>query len=236
MSSRTYRNERRNIKNKDPIGDISNVYGFGPKTIIELKTNYNINNIRTLRSYVRKLPDIVSRTQRVGLRYHNRTNKKIPRTEATKHVKFIKKHLPRAVIAGSYIREVKKVGDLDIIIMKDLNAAVEKLKKANYIIEDLVYGDQKYSGIVCIPRTEKYRKIDIIETTKSEMPFALLYFTGDYIQNITMRQKAKKMGYILNHKGIMYNKTKKYVKGIKTEKDIFKFLEMKYLTPRERSH
>lgn len=228
--------ERENIKNKDDITHIRNVYGFGHKKILELKTNYNIRDIKSLRSYVRKIPDIVSRTQRIGLQYHNKTNKKISRDEATKHVKIIKKHLPKAVIAGSYRREVKQVGDIDIIITSDITSAVNKLKKAKYIVEDLVMGEQKYSGIVCIPRTEKYRKIDIIQTNKEEFPFTLLYFTGDYVQNIKMRQRAKKMKYTLNHKGIMSIKTKKYIKGIKNEKDIFKFLKMDYQSPKERSH
>lgn len=233
---RSYKLERRNIKNIDNIHNIRNVYGFGNKKISELKINYNIRDIKSLRSYVRKMPDIVSRTQRIGLQYHNRTNKKISRAEAMKHVKIIKKHLPRAVIAGSYRREVKNIGDIDIIITSDITAAVNKLKKAKYIIEDLVYGEKKYSGIVCIPKNEKYRKIDIIQTTREEFPFTLLYFTGDYVQNIKMRQKAKKMKYTLNHKGIMPIKTKKYIKGLKTEKDIFKFLKMDYQSPKERTH
>ena len=42
---RAYQLERKNIKNKDDITHIRNVYGFGHKKILELKTNYNIRDI-----------------------------------------------------------------------------------------------------------------------------------------------------------------------------------------------
>jgi DNA polymerase/3'-5' exonuclease PolX len=46
-----------------------------------------------------------------------------------------------------------------------------------------------------------------------------------------MRNKAKKMGYKLNeHKIIDINNNNKSF-NIKTEKDIFEFLDMKYIEP-----
>jgi DNA polymerase/3'-5' exonuclease PolX len=215
---------------------IREVYGIGAKKAEELRKNYNVRSVSTLRKLVRKIPTIVNESQKIGLKYHNRIIKKIPYKEITKHVKFIHKHLPRATIAGSYRREDKMVNDIDVLIMSDLKVAVNKLQEKKYIVAILVYGEEKFSGIVQLPNTTNFRRIDIIRTTKEEKPFALLYFTGDFVQNIVMRTKAKKMKYILSQHGLKSIKTGKYVKGIKTERDIFNFLKLPYKSPKERSH
>ena len=91
------------------MNDIREVYGIGHKKANDLKRFYNIKTVRSLRLHIKKIPDIVTETQRTGLKYHNRIIPAMSRREATKHVNFIKKHLPAAIIAGSYRRELKKV-------------------------------------------------------------------------------------------------------------------------------
>ena len=112
----------------------------------------------------------------------------------------------------------------------------DKLIHKKYIVAVLCEGKEKFSGIAKIPKTSNYRRIDIIRTTKAEKPFALLYFTGDFVQNISMRQKAKKMKYKLTQHSLENIKTGKPVKGIKSEKDIFDFLKIPYKSPEDRSH
>ena len=63
-----------------------------------------------------------------------------------------------------------------------------------------------------------------------------MYFTGDVVQNIHMRQKAKHMKYSLSQHGLKNLKNGNMVKGIKTEKDIFDFLKIPYKTPENRTH
>lgn len=218
------------------MSDIRDVYGIGTKKANDLKRFYNIRSVRTLRAYVKKIPDIVTDSQRIGLKYHNRIKSGLSYKDATKHVNFIKKHIPRSIPAGSYRREMKRVNDIDILITGSLKNAINILKKKKYIIADLGYGETKFSGIAKLPRTNSTVRIDIIKTTKEEMPFTLLYFTGDFVQNINMRKKAKRMKYSLSQHGLKNLKTNKMVKGIKTEKDIFSFLRMKYKEPNERSH
>lgn len=216
--------------------DVREIYGIGSKKASELKKNYNIRTIYALRKYVRKIPDIISGSQRVGLRYHDQISTYISKTEADKHVRFIQKNLPNAIIAGSYRRGAKKIGDIDVLITGDLNKAVNTLIEKKYIVATLASGEEKFSGVTKLPGVTSYRRIDIIKTTKEEKPFALLYFTGDFVQNISMRQKAKKMKYSLSQHGLKNIKTGKMVKSIKTEKDIFKFLNIPYVDPANRSH
>ena len=214
--------------------ELRQIYGIGRKKEAELKKIYNIRSVYALRKYVRKIPDIITEQQRVGLRYYDKINTKITKKEMDKHIAFITKVVPDAVVAGSYRRDEKKIGDIDIITMKDISKIVSKLRENGYIVADLIMGDSKYSGI-CKLQTS-YRRLDIIRTTKEEFPFALLYFTGDFIQNINMRQTAKKRGYTLSQNGLKNIKTDKPVKGLKTERDIFKFLEMPYKEPHQRSN
>jgi DNA polymerase/3'-5' exonuclease PolX len=218
------------------MSDVRDIYGIGSKKANQLRKHYNIRTIYSLRKYVRKIPDIITDVQRTGLKYHDKINKYISYAEAGKHVDFILNNINGAVIAGSYRRKSKKIGDIDILITDDLKKTVNKLENKNYIVEILSIGDEKFSGIAKLPNTTSYRRIDIIKTTTEEKPFALLYFTGDFVQNIYMRQKAKKMNYSMSQYGITNIKTGKMVKNIKSEKDIFNFLKIPYKNPEDRTH
>ena len=79
------------------------------------------------------------------------------------------------------------------------------------------------------------RHLDIVETTKEDYPFAILYFTGSGPFNVKMRKNALDKGYSINEYAMTIKKTKERVDHIfKTEQDIFTFLEMDYRSPVER--
>jgi DNA polymerase/3'-5' exonuclease PolX len=218
------------------MGDVRDIYGIGSKKANELRKYYNIGTVYSLRKYVRKIPDIITDAQRAGLKYHDRINNCVKYEEAERHANFITNNIPGAIIAGSYRRKAKMIGDIDVLVTGELKKAVGKLTAKNYIVSVLAVGDEKFSGIAKLPGTTSYRRIDIVRTTKEEKPFALLYFTGDFVQNISMRQKAKKMKFSLSQHGLKNMKTGRMVKGIKNEKDIFKYLKIQYKDPDERSH
>jgi DNA polymerase/3'-5' exonuclease PolX len=218
------------------MSDISNVYGIGVKKANELKTHYNIRTVRSLRSHVRKLPDIVSDVQRLSLKYHDKVVRHVTLKEAERHVRFITKRISNARIAGSIRRRERKIGDIDVVVTSTIKHAVNTLTKAKYIIASLAVGLEKFSGIVRLPGTTSYRRIDIVKTTRAELPFTMLYFTGDYVQNISMRQKAKRMGYSLSQHGLKNLKSGRFATKLKTEMDIFKFLGIDYKEPEERKH
>ena len=78
----------------------------------------------------------------------------------------------------------------------------------------------------------KIRRIDIRLIPMVSYWPALLYFTGSYDLNQTMRLNAKKLGYKLNEYGL-YNEKGKMFK-VNSEKDIFDLLGMEYITPDKR--
>ena len=92
-----------------------------------------------------------------------------------------------------------------------------------------------------------HRRIDIMYTKPSEYPFAILYFTGSGGFNSMMRGVALTKGYSMNEYTLTDKKTKKPLdkkiikskigkESFETERDIFKFLDMKYLKPEDRNH
>ena len=108
------------------------------------------------------------------------------------------------------------------------------MKEQNYLIEILAEGEKKFMGIVRLGRNIA-RRLDIIITPVEEYPYTILYFTGSDEHNIKMRKKALKMGYSLNEHGIKRMKENvPIVPIIKTEEDIFSFLEITYILPKER--
>lgn len=86
--------------------------------------------------------------------------------------------------------------------------------KAAYMVDGFVHVD-----FMCIE-------------TKS-WPFALLHFTGSKGTNIEMRRRANQLGYTLNQYGLIDSEGN-MLEGIKTEKDIFDFLQLPFKQPWDR--
>ena len=115
------------------------------------------------------------------------------------------------------------------------------------MIDELSRGKTQFMGIVCLDNSNnrtcnRFAKIDIHFTPMEWYPFQLLYFSsGEYFSR-DIRQISKKKGYKLSDKNITaidihhpLDKNKIKIKNkIKTEKDIFDFLNIKYISPNKR--
>jgi DNA polymerase/3'-5' exonuclease PolX len=91
-------------------------------------------------------------------------------------------------------------------------------------------GKTKYMGICNLNGI--LRRIDIRFIPYESFYPAILYFTGSKDLNTKMRQLARINGWILNEYGL-FDKNKKMMK-VSSEKDIFDYLEMNYLSPDKR--
>ncbi len=79
---------------------------------------------------------------------------------------------------------------------------------------------------------KKVYKLDAFRTnTDAQIPM-LLYSTGSKEFNVIMRSKAKKLGYLLNQKGLYKDGVQ--VPNLHTEEDYFNILQMVYKEPKER--
>jgi len=207
--------------------NVRDIYGISHKQAVDLKKFYNIRNVNTLRAYVRKIPHIISKAQYVGVKYHDKIHPHITLQEAKYHVDYIKKHIPDAIAVGPFRREEKKIREITIITTRNLENSIKKINP----IQILSTEDDVVNIIIKVRNI--FRRIELIRVTREEKPFALLYHTGDYVQNVNMHRKAKRMGYDLSSTGLV-QKNKNIL--LPTERDIFDFLRISYKEPNERSH
>ena len=81
------------------------------------------------------------------------------------------------------------------------------------------------------------RKIDLVFITKEELPWYLLYFGSDLSFSRKIRDYASKIGFKLNEKGLHSKKTNRRIDfNPKTEKEIFKYLGLEYIKPKDRPY
>ena len=155
-------------------------------------------------------------------------------------------------LVGSYRRKAESSGDIDILLTtsdisegkKLMTSFVKELLKTDNLSSDLVFssGTTKFMGLGKIENY--YRHIDIFYYSEREYPFAILFATGSGQFNIEMRADAIKKGYSLSEKELIYrNGTKitseEYIEKIGKEypleeMDIFNFLKLKYIEPKNR--
>ena len=224
----------------DPRDALLKVHGIGPKRANEL-VKMGINTIDELK----EKKEYLNEKQKIGLRYYDELNQPIPREEIVKHEKhlktFLKKTDPNAelTISGSYRRNKAESGDIDVLLKADKKETytkfIKKLVNQGYLIEELALGSKKYNGICRLGQNGSGRRIDIMYTTPSEYPFAILYFTGSGDFNQVMRKEVNQKGFTMNEYGIKSSETGKKVDyEFSVEKDIFDFLDMGYVEPWQR--
>ena len=246
-----------NSPSANAIKTFTNIYGIGPAKIKALIAK-KIMTIEQLRKALEEDPKLLNNKQKMGLRHYEDLNERIPRSEITTFnrnmLKLLKDNYNDDIsmtITGSYRRGAKNSGDIDMLITsrkyegKALDMVLKLLNDRQIICENLAKGKKKFMGVIRVTPDSKSRHLDIIETTPSDYPYAILYFTGSAQHNIKMRRKALTLGYSLNEYDMTIKGTKTRVPAEKirekigkdeceTEEDIFKFLDMKYKDPKKR--
>ncbi len=230
---------------KNPMNLFTQIYGIGPKKAKQLIEG-GITTIAELRENENKLND----TQKIGLKYFEPLQKRIPRDEIEdfnkEFDKIFKEVAPEGSkyqIVGSYRRGAKTSGDIDVIITNDQNNVsvfndfLDKLIKEKVVTEVLTRGKTKSLTIGEIHGSIP-RRLDFLYTAPKEYSFATLYFTGSKAFNIVMRQRALDVGLTLNEHGLFKMTAGKKGEAVDidfpTEESIFEFLGMKYKEPKQR--
>ena len=221
--------------------NLSNLYGVGPVKIIELMKN--VESFEELKTK----PELLNDKQKIGLQYYDDMLQRIPMSEGKKHYSIINKIFNKTYsniefeLVGSYRRKNIDMGDIDILIKNrpdlELKNLINELKSSDYIIETLANGKNKFMGLCKIAPELPARRIDILIADPSYYYFALLYFTGSYQFNIYMRRVALQKKLSLTEYGFK-DKNKKIIDttaDIKSEKDIFEYLEIPYVLPENRN-
>jgi DNA polymerase/3'-5' exonuclease PolX len=225
--------------NLDIYEALLKVHGVGPVKAKELVKG-GIKSISELRENQHLLNDV----QKMGLKYYEDGNERIPRAEMEHHEYTLKRLLPNTcegVIVGSYRRKAETSGDIDMLIRykgvhhKDTFISfVNTLKATGYLTDILALGEKKCMAYVALPG-KKARRLDLLVTPTSQFAYSILYFTGSDTFNVAFRSHCLSRGYTLNEHTMKPTGAAPPPPPMKTEEDIFRFMGVKYVAPELRT-
>ena len=235
-----------NDQNMEILTSLMTIHGIGPAKAKSLVEDHHINSIEDLE----KNQDLLNEKQKIGLKYVRDFQERIPRKEMDVHKTLLSKSIKSIdnnfefEITGSYRRMAVSSGDIDILIThKDdpenveqlFKGVIDVLKREGYITDVFAEGGKKCLAVCKLKRYKKFRRIDLLYTNKREYPFAVLYFTGDASFNVNMRSYCLSKGLSLSEHGFKDEKTGKIIEtGIENEKDIFGYVGLEYVEPKDR--
>uniref|UniRef100_A0A4W2DXT9 DNA polymerase n=1 Tax=Bos indicus x Bos taurus TaxID=30522 RepID=A0A4W2DXT9_BOBOX len=238
------------------INFLTRVSGIGPSAA----RKFVDEGIKTLED-LRKNEDKLNHHQRIGLKYFEDFEKRIPREEMLQMQDIVLSEVKKvdseyiATVCGSFRRGAESSGDMDVLLThpsftsesakqpKLLHRVVEQLQKVRFITDTLSKGETKFMGVCQLPskNDEKeypHRRIDIRLIPKDQYYCGVLYFTGSDIFNKNMRAHALEKGFTINE----YTIRPLGVTGVAgeplpvdSEKDIFDYIQWKYREPKDRS-
>lgn len=240
-------------KHLEYVEELMKIFGIGRVKAYELYTEHGIKSISDLKNAIKnkklKLPENITK----GIKYVDKIKTKIPREEIDKIYSYlikigIKYDANMDIrICGSYRREKEFSNDIDVIISHPdiitkaqaekstlMKNFIQKLIKNKFIVDSLTSLDvhTKYMGICQLNSKYKMRRIDIRFIPQESYYTALLYFTGSADFNTRMRSVALSMNYTLNEYRLLNEKGKAF--KVKSEKDVFEYLNMEYMIPKDR--
>jgi DNA polymerase beta len=234
------------------ILDFESIWGIGVEKAQELVLEDGIDTIEELREAVERGEVELNEQQRMGLKYYEDLRERIPRKEIKEFTNLLKRKMKKYGIkienAGSYRLGKKDSGDIDLIFYKKnmknhtsyaktelIDNIVNEMREDGILEYIFSKGSQKVIGIIKNPETNKYRQMDVMFVDEEELPWYLLYFGSDKEFSKKIRRMAIEKGYKLSEKGLFDRKSGKKIQFIpKKEKNIFTFLNIPYIPPKNR--
>ena len=225
--------------NMGALDAFQKIYGVGPVKAQQL-VDAGITSIVELREEAKQNPALLTTNQHTGLQYYEPLLERIPRAEMQEHERTLLDVLYMAdvsvsgTVVGSYRRGQPDSGDIDFLVrgQLEMKSFVHVLGEYGYLVSILAQGPTKCMAIssVGVPR-----RLDILICPNEEYAYALLYFTGSQQFNIAFRQHALEMGYTMNEHGMKAVRASiAAVPYMDREEDIFDFLGLQYVSPKDR--
>ncbi|HUS20347.1 MAG TPA: DNA polymerase/3'-5' exonuclease PolX [Terriglobales bacterium] len=242
--------------------DLLKISGLGPKTIALIWDTYHVCDPAGVQKLaeegkIRTLPRMGEKAEQKilkGIASFLSTTGRYHLDEADTIAQKMIAHLTgfpgvdKITPAGSFRRGRDTVGDLDILVTgkgceensPKLEAIKDKVLAFPGILEVLVRGDNKVSF-----KLRSGMQVDVRLLPPASFGAAMQYFTGSKNHNVTLRQRALKMGFTLNEYGLFVledgkdekgkNVAGKFVAG-KTEEEVYKKLGLPYIPPEMREN
>lgn len=227
------------------------IQGLGPKTVSLIWSAFHVSSVEAVEQLarqgkLRELPRMSEKSEQKILKSietYRSISGRFYLDEADRTAQKIVEHLgglpgiDKVTPAGSLRRGRETVGDVDLLITgkcctneKQRTTVIERVLAFPGIIDVLARGENKVSF-----KLRNGMQVDVRLLVPDSFGAAMQYFTGSKSHNVSLRQRALKMGYSLNEYGLFKLDTETRVAG-KTEEDIYNKLGLDYIPPEMREN
>src|SRR5258708_10545285 len=217
------------------------VQGLGPKTISLIWSAYQVCDLEEVEQLardgkIRILPRMGEKHEQKLLKAiedYRRIAGRYLLDAAEKQAEKIVEHLrdcpgvEKITAAGSLRRGRETVGDLDILVTgpacrddSERQKLIDHIIKLPGLMEIIARGENKVSF-----RMRGGMQVDVRLLPPASFGAAMQYFTGSKAHNVSLRQRALKMGYTLNEYSLSRLDTEKVIAG-KSEEEIYTKLKL----------
>lgn len=218
-----------------------NVQGLGPKGVLRLRAELQVESlddlkrvvaeqkIRGLKGFGIKSEEKLAHTlARMAEQGSDRTPLSVALPLADRIVARIKE-IPGVSFAGycgSLRRFSETIGDIDVVVAStDAAAVMETVVAMSVVDRVLVRGETKTSVV-----TRRGTQVDVRVVQADQLGAAMLYFTGSKAHNVKLRQRALAKGWTLNEYALTEVATGKII-AQKTEEEIYAALGLPFIPP-----
>src|SRR5438105_4706037 len=237
--------------------ELLKISGLGPKTIALIWDMFHVSDLEGVEKLaregkIRELPRMGEKQEAKilkGIEDYRRISGRFHLDEADLVAQKLMDHLAKIpgvdkiTPAGSFRRGRETVGDLDMLVTgaccvangnKKLGAQrevlIQKVLAFPGILQVIAQGENKVSF-----KLRSGMQVDVRFLPPDSFGAAMQYFTGSKNHNVTLRQRALKMGFTLNEYGLATLEGNKRVAG-KTEEEIYKKLGLALIPPEMREN
>ncbi len=238
-------------KYKPSMLQLLKVQGLGPKTISLIWSAYQVCDLEGVAQLARE--GKIRILPRMGEKHEQKLLKAIEdyrriagrflldtaETQAEKIIEHLRDYpgVDKATPAGSLRRGRETVGDLDILVTgpaccddAERQKLIEHIIKLPGLMEILARGENKVSF-----RLRGGMQVDVRFLPPESFGAAMQYFTGSKAHNVSLRQRALKMGYTLNEYSLAKVENQQVV-AAKSEEEIYAALKLDYIPPELREN
>jgi DNA polymerase (family 10) len=231
--------------------ELLKIQGLGPKTIALIWSAYQVSDVEGVEKLAKE--GKIQELPRMGAKQEQKLLKAIEdyrriagrflldaaEREAEKIIEHLREYpgVEKVTPAGSLRRGRETVGDLDILVTGKAcceegprQELIEHIIKLPGLMEIIASGENKVSF-----RLRGGMQVDVRLLPPESFGAAMQYFTGSKAHNVTLRQRALKMGYTLSEYSLAKLDTEEPVAG-KTEEEIYAKLKLDYIPPELREN
>ncbi|HEU5399865.1 MAG TPA: DNA polymerase/3'-5' exonuclease PolX [Terriglobales bacterium] len=231
--------------------ELLKIQGLGPKTVSLIWSAFKVSSIADVEKLaregkLRELPRMSEKSEQKILKSietYRSISGRFHLDEADKTAEKLRTHLAglagvdKITTAGSLRRGRETVGDVDLLITgkccgneKQRSAVIDRVVTMPGLTDVLAKGENKVSF-----KLRNGMQVDVRILPPESFGAAMQYFTGSKSHNVTLRQRALKMGMTLNEYGLVRLEDDRLVAG-KTEEEIYAKLGLDYIPPEMREN